>query len=245
VWDHAGWDRLFNLPEWQAVLDILHADERLSRQVDTLVGSAYGGVHVEARSVGWRVLPLPNNLDDFSSEFDARYERLEAFLVADEIEYSAIWPLQGLTTSKLPVSLEAMLELRSMSDRELGFALDTELVRTVFPRTRHLEPGPEHRTCIRYRYKLQKYVGSREPGSSQSVWEQSYSQLEGIALAVNQAFALILPETIGVVGSFRIASAPDGPLSEGASYGGNAFYMDVRMRQIRMNDDQIAAFVEV
>jgi hypothetical protein len=57
VWDHAGWDRLFNLPEWQAVLDILHADERLSRQVDTLVGSAYGGVHVEARSVGWRVLP--------------------------------------------------------------------------------------------------------------------------------------------------------------------------------------------
>src|SRR5215467_2706692 len=55
VWDYAGWDRLFNSPEWQAVLDILHADERLNGQVDTLVGTAYGGVHVAASSVGWRV----------------------------------------------------------------------------------------------------------------------------------------------------------------------------------------------
>jgi hypothetical protein len=244
VWDHSGWDRLFSLPAWQTVLGILHADEQLNRQIDTLVGTAYGGVRVEASSVGWRVLPSPNDLDDFSNEFDARYERLEEFLVSDDIEYSVIWPLQGLTASKLPVSLEPMLELGSMTERELGFALDTELVRTVFPRTRHFKPGPEHRTCIRYRYSLPKYVGSREPGR-RDVLEQTNSQLQYIALAVNQTFALVVPETIGVAGSFRITSAPDGPLSQGVSYGGNAFGGDARMRQVRMTDDHISAFAEV
>src|SRR5258708_1361176 len=63
IWDRIPVDSLFNLPTWAAVLDVIHADDRLERQVDTLVGTTQGSHRLETTSLGRLVLPRPNELD--------------------------------------------------------------------------------------------------------------------------------------------------------------------------------------
>ena len=65
--------------------------------------------------------------------FEKRYAELEDFLAVDEVEYTVVWPLPGLVSAVLPLQLDSMLELDAMSDRELEFALNNEVIWTVFP----------------------------------------------------------------------------------------------------------------
>jgi len=133
VWNRKCVDNLFDLPQWATVLDVLHATDRLEQQLDTFVGTAKGGRHLEAASIGRVILPRPNELGQFDVAFEKRYAELEDFLAVDEVEYTVIWPLPGLVSAVLPLQLDSMLELDAMSDRELEFALNNEVIWTVFP----------------------------------------------------------------------------------------------------------------
>jgi len=132
-WNRKCVDNLFDLPQWATVLDVLHATDRLEQQLDTFVGTAKGGRHLEAASIGRVILPRPNELGQFDVAFEKRYAELEDFLAVDEVEYTVIWPLPGLVSAVLPLQLDSMLELDAMSDRELEFALNNEVIWTVFP----------------------------------------------------------------------------------------------------------------
>lgn len=178
TWDRKSVNILFELPQWTAVLDELYADDRLKVQVDTLVGTAQGGHRIEVTHIGRIVLPRPNELTQFNESFEKRYAELEDFLARDEIEYTVIWPLPGLVSVALPVQLEPALELDVMSDRELGFALDVGVVRTDFPRDRILVPQTEHRTCVRYHFKLPKLVGDRNVEASNQINQEIWDKLD-------------------------------------------------------------------
>ena len=90
VWDRHAVQSRFDLPTWAAVLDAIQGDHRLSRQVDTLVGTAHGARRIEAVNIGRFVLPRPNELAQANETFEARYGEFENFLAAHEIEYAAI-----------------------------------------------------------------------------------------------------------------------------------------------------------
>ena len=40
IWNRTSVNSLFDLPSWSAILDIIHADDRLNGQVDTIVGTS-------------------------------------------------------------------------------------------------------------------------------------------------------------------------------------------------------------
>ncbi len=112
--------------------------------------------------------------------------------------------MPGLTIDVLPIQLEATLELDAMTDRELGFALDTEIVRTTFPRERLFNRTPEHRTCVRYQYSLPKVVGDRDINETLRTGEDIENTLRHIELALKESLAIVLPDAIGMAGRFGI-----------------------------------------
>jgi len=245
VWDRMAVNNLFDLPSWAAVLDLLHGDSRLSDQMDTLVGTAHGGHHIEPESIGRRVMPRPDELAHAAESFEARYEEIERFLAAHEIEYAAIWPLPGLTIDALPVQLESKIELDAMSDRELGFALDTEIARTTFPRERILTPQQENRTCARYRYSLPKLVGDGDVDERHRAFQEIEGELQQIESALKESLSIVLPDAVGVAGRFGIESQPGSPLAGGVTFLQATLAQGPRLRRAHMNSDQAAELVHV
>ena len=245
VWDRHAVQSLFDLPSWAAVLDALQGDSRLSNQVDTLVGTAHGARRIEAANIGRFVLPRPNELAPAAEAFEARYGDLENFLAAHEIEYTAIWPLPGLTSNVLPVRLDSEVELDGMSDRELGFALDTEIVRTPFPRDRLLSPQAEHRTCVRYSYSLAKLVGDRDASETLRTGQEVEGKLQQVESALKESLAIVLPDAVGVAGRFGIVARPGSPLAGGVAFQQATLPQGPRLRRAHMNDDQASDLVRV
>jgi len=109
VWRHAQLEALQQLPSWRAVEQALQDNGRLRAHLNQLVGTVQGSGLLEAKWVGRIVLPLPDEVDDLEAVFTRRYERLDRFLAAKDIEYAVVWPLTGLTSSKFPIKLEAGL----------------------------------------------------------------------------------------------------------------------------------------
>jgi hypothetical protein len=245
VWDRRAVDALLDVPSWTAVLDVVHKDSRLSSQVDVFVGTTHGGRHIAATTIGRRILPRPNELAQAAAIFEARYEELETFLAADEIEYLAIWPLPGLTSDVLPVQLDPKLELDAMSDRELGIALDTEIVRTTFPRERLLTPQYEHRTCARYRYRIPKLVGDRTAEEVNRDGQKIENELRLIESAIKESLSIVLPDAVSVAGRFVIESQPGSPLSGGVGFQQSTLPQGLRLRRVHMNADEASELVRV
>ena len=160
-----GWDfhkrrQLEQLTSWPSVERAFDADERLSRQVDTFVGTALGGGQIGIYGLAMHVLPRPSEIDRTSAVFEQRYTELETYLVVHELEFKTIWPVPGLIVADMPIELEAGVVLDAMSDRELVIALRTEIIGPHFPSESLFQAEPASRTCIRYRYRLPKLMGA-------------------------------------------------------------------------------------
>jgi len=93
VWRHAQLEALQQLPSWRAVAQALQDNGRLRAQLNQLVGTVQGSSLLEAERVGRIVLPLPDEVEDLEAVFTRRYERLDRFLAAKDIEYAVVWPL--------------------------------------------------------------------------------------------------------------------------------------------------------
>ena len=150
-------------------------------------------------------MPVTSQVDE---AFERRYAELEAFLAADEIEYTVIWPLQGLVGSSFPLRLDPGLELDVMSDRELEFALNAGAIWTVFTGDRLFAPGPEHRTCARHRYSLPKVTGDRDIDESHRVSQDVERRLQKLKAVLEESLALVLPEVVGIAARVTIATRP-------------------------------------
>lgn len=240
VWNRKLVTSLFDLPQWRAVLAVLHSDDRLSRQVDTFVGTAHGGRHFEAAAIGRIILPRPAEISRPDEAFEGRYSELEDFLAAYEVEYTVIWPLQGLVSTAFPIRLESALELDAMSDRELQFALNTGAVRTVFPGDKLLAPEPEHRTCASHRYSLPKVTGDWDVNESQRISRDVEDRLQKLKFALEESLALVLPEVVGVAARFTISTRPGNLLSGGVAFVPFTVPHIRRLHGVQLTDDQAA-----
>ena len=191
-----GWDfrkrrQLGQLASWPDVERAFHADDRLNRQVGTPVRTLHGGRQIEALGLAMHLLPLPSELDRRGEVFEQRYGELEAYLIADELDFKVIWPVAGLITDT-PIELEPNIVLDTMSAHELVLALRTETVRPSFPGEVLFQAEPASRTCVRYRYRLPKLTGPRDDNASRQ-FQELYQRLQDIRAAIEEALTLILP----------------------------------------------------
>ncbi|WP_146073555.1 HEPN domain-containing protein [Amycolatopsis sp. CA-126428] len=206
AWNSGYRDQLQELPGWQSVVDAAQGDERISRQLDTLVGTVQSATRVEAIHTGLVVLPSPDELSRVDDAFDERYVKLEGYLKADELESATVWPVPGLTGEPLPVSLEPDIELGMMSNAELSLALEFAIVRPNFPTQAIFFARPEDRSCIRYRYRLPKIVGmpdAVDTEASQALEETA----DRISSDFEEALATVLPRPTLTVGRFTYSSS--------------------------------------
>src|ERR1039457_2098954 len=217
-----GWDfrylrRLQHLASWLTVEKVFQEDSRLSLQVDTLVGTIQGGSRVEAFGLAAHVIPRPGELDRAGEVFEQRYLELEAYLVADELEFKTIWPVPGLIVDCMPIALEPYIVLDPMSDSELVTALRAETVRPLFPNDMLFRAESANRSCVRYRYRLPKLIGSR--GDDASLRFQELEQrLQDIRATIEESLALVLPEPVMTAGRFGVSGEQWSPQSGGVSF---------------------------
>ena len=245
IWNRNSVDRVFDLSHWAVVLEVLQSDNRLKRQLDTLVGTVQGSHRLEAANIGRNVLPRPNELGQLDEVFEKRYSELEDFLATNEIEYTVIWPLPGLVSTVLPVQLDSTLELDAMSDRELGTALDIEVIHMTFPRNRVLSREAELRNCARYRYRLPKVVGNKDANNSIRVLQEIEDRLRDIESRLKESLLLVLHEPVYVAGRFCVVSEPGGPLAGAVAFQQSRLLQGMQLRRVDMNDGQAAELLDV
>jgi hypothetical protein len=185
-------------------------------------------------------LPRPGEVSQVDEAFERRYAELEAFLAADEIEYTVIWPLQGLVGSSFPLRLDPGLELDVMSDRELEFALNAGAIWTVFTGDRLFAPGPEHRTCARHRYSLPKVTGDRDIDESHRVSQDVEGRLQKLKAVLEESLALVLPEVVGIAARVTIATRPGALLSWVATVVPFTVPHIRRLHGVRLSEDDAA-----
>jgi hypothetical protein len=243
-----GWDfrerrQLQQLASWPNVEQAFDADDRLSRQVDTFVGTALGGGRIGRYGLAMHVLPRPGESDRASQVLEQRYTELETYLVADELEFKTIWPVPGLIVTDMPIELEPGVVLDAMSDRELVTALRTETVRPYFPSEPLFQAEPASRTCIRYRYRLTKLIGPR--GDNSSTQFQGLDQrLRDIRATIEESLTLVLPEPLMTAGQFGVSGEQWSPLSGGVQFQQSMMPRHIRWRRIELDAQRVLELQE-
>jgi hypothetical protein len=240
VWSRSVVDLLQQLPSWVEVEGILQSDSRLNFQINTLVGAMSSGRgRLEASHVGLCVLPSPTEVDSFDEAFAERYAKIEHFLAATEFESVVVWPISGLVSGDLPVQLDTSLELDTMSDWELGLALDAEIVRPMFPRVPIFDPRPEHRTCLRYRYRSPKVVGESDQGESSRIATKLEEDLQQIRASFEETLGLVLSKPVVVAGRFNALSEWT-PMGGGISYQQTPLSLQARFLIVHLDGEQLS-----
>jgi len=243
-WDYRNLDRFKYLASWPSVIKVLLDDDQLSRQIDTLVGTAQGGLRLEAFNIAVQVLPGPDELSRVDEAFEDRYDQLEAFLTANELDFKAIWPVPGLIVDGIPLQLEPEIELDGMTDRELAVALRTEIIRPPFSSAKLFQASPADRTCFRYRYRLTKMVGSHDEESAAQVQELE-QRLQDIRATIEESLALVLPEPMMTAGRFAISGDRWSPLSGGVTFQQATMPRSARARRVQMDTQLVTDLQEV
>ncbi len=202
AWRHRSLEALKEIPTWNVVLEVLEGDERLRVQIGNLVGTLHHARRIDTFTIGLHVLPRPGEKIDF----DRRYLELDQFFGAEELEHVVLWSIPGLIGTHFPVVLEADVELGVMSDQELAYALDVEVVRTIFPRTRLLDPQPEHRTCLRYKYLLPKKIGESQHDETFRQIQDLQYHIEALRTRLEKSLALVLREPVVIAGRLDMST---------------------------------------
>jgi hypothetical protein len=244
-----GWDfhkrrQLQQLTSWPSVERAFDADERLSRQVNTFVGTALGGGQIGIYGLAMHVLPRPSEIDRTSEVFEQRYTELETYLVAHELEFKTIWPVPGLIVADMPIELESGVVLDAMSDRELVIALRTEIVRPHFPSETVFLAEPASRTCIRYRYRLPKLIGPRGDDTS-TQFQELDQRLRGIRATIEESLALVVPEPLMTAGQFGISGEQWSPQSGRIDFQQSMMPRHVRWRRVAVDAQRVLELQEV
>jgi hypothetical protein len=205
VWPHAELEALQQLPSWEGVEQALHDDDRLRAHLNQLVGTVHGASQFDAETAGRCILPLPDEAGDLEAVFARRYQRLDHFLAAREIEYVVVWPLSGLTSSEFPITLEHNVELDIMSDEELTAALNTGALQPFFLNLQFLFPVQDPTACLRYRYRTPKVIGTvniqGDAGRQAQAWEE---RLNDIRDTLEQVLALLFADPVAIAGRVNL-----------------------------------------
>jgi hypothetical protein len=235
------------LDSWPGVEKAFRENDGLGRQVDTFVGTMQGGGQVAMFGLAMHILPRPDELSRASEVFEDRYAELEAYLLADELEYKTLWPLPGLLVKDTPIELESDVVLDVMSDSELTAALRSEIVRPVFPGHILFKAEPHDRTCIRYRYRLPKLIGPRPDDADKpnKQFQELEQRRQEIGATIEESLGLVLPEPVMPAGRFDISGEQWNPHSGGVGFRESMMPRHARWRRIEVDAERASALVEV
>ncbi|MEU0093874.1 hypothetical protein [Kribbella sp. NPDC006257] len=214
VWGHDAVNQLMRTATWRAVESAFKQDDRLLCQLNALVGTPMGFTRFDSERAGRLVLPRPDEVEDFDAAFARRYQKLDDFLAATELEQSVVWPVPGLWSDLFPITLEQDLELDLMSDEELTAALEGGLVPLSFGRTQILTDEDTRSACMRHRYRVPKIVGGAMQSAEQH--NELEHRLRVHAERLQNTLALLFPEPVAVAG--RLSRETHNPLGGWTSY---------------------------
>ena len=162
---HKANDEITKTNEFLDFINVVSADEIISLQLDTLVGTCLGSHRLEAANIALR--PVYEFLTDQGivefniSSFNSVYSKIESALYSDEIDFENITPLCGFTMDDSEISLTENISIVKLSEKEileffgLGIKLGSSMGDDAFVHG-------VHQYAIKTSYKLPKIIGERD-----------------------------------------------------------------------------------
>lgn len=162
---HKANDEITKTNEYLDFIKVVSADEIISPQLDTLVGTCFGSHRLEADNIAmWPAFEFltDQGIDEFDiSNFNSVYSKIESALYSKEIDFENITPLCGFEMDDSEISLTENISIVKLSEKEileffrLGIKLgssmgDFDLVHSV------------HQYAIKTSYKLPKIIGKQD-----------------------------------------------------------------------------------
>jgi hypothetical protein len=208
VWPSNEVQGLFQLPLWPDVTSALQSDDRLRDHLGKLVGTEGMQTVFDVKATAQHVLPPPDEAEEAERAFQQRYDEVDRFLAASEIEYTTVWPIPGMKSSNLPVALEVDVGVTRTSDSELTMLLDRQVVRSQFPRTYYWGASRENPACLRFRYRLPKVIRDMNWVGSRERRDELQERLMSIQETFQQVLALIFTTPPVIPGSVTFTTWP-------------------------------------
>jgi hypothetical protein len=118
-------------------------------------------------------------------------------------------------------------------------ALRTETIRPAFASEPLFQAEPASRTCIRYRYRLQKLIGPRDDNASAQFGELE-QRLQDIRATIEESLALVLPEPLMTAGRFGISGEQWSLVSGGVQFQGSMMPRHILWRRIEVDGHRVS-----
>jgi hypothetical protein len=173
---HKANDEITKTKEFLDFINVVSADEIISPQLDTLVGTCAGSCRLEANNIArWPVYEFLTNhgIDKFNvSSFNSVYSKIESLLYSKEIDFENITPLCGFTMDDSEISLTENISIVKLSEKEileffgLGIKLGSSMGNVDFVHG-------VHQYAIKISYKLPKIIGERDASINIKDFEQN------------------------------------------------------------------------
>lgn len=212
--------QLHDLPEYGAAREVIAADPVFGTQLDTLVGTVLGGHRVETQAFldGLLVAQLRRSSFDLDEDsFLESYLDAESAFYEDELNFSLVEPLVGLTIDGGPIELVPGLEIARLTDEEIAACLEMELLPLPFPPFGGVTfVDDRFRHGIRYRYALPKRVSDDHDEAAHALAVELLEKQDDMLNSVVQALRLFKGGTLSAAG--RLTSSTSWFLRGSRSY---------------------------
>lgn len=204
-------ETLHSLPEYTTAREALLADSVFGPQLDRLVGTVLGGHRVESEGFldGLIVQQLRRGSFDFDEEVLLEsYLQAESAFYKEELSFTLLLPLVGLTIEDAPIELAPGLELDRLSEEEIGACLELDLLPLPFPAYGGVTFVDERlRFGLRHKYSLPKRVGSEVDDESRVAAARLLEEQEAMLDSVVQSLRLLKPGTVTPAGRITTATS--------------------------------------
>jgi hypothetical protein len=121
---HGHESEIKSMHEYQDAILALHSDDRVARQLDTLVGTSEWAIRRTSFDYVTRFLvsqlslhPFRNVFDE--STFETDYADFERYIYSDKIEFQVLSPLENFSCDEQQINLEERLNIRRVSSEEI------------------------------------------------------------------------------------------------------------------------------
>jgi hypothetical protein len=211
---------LNQLPSFHHLLGVIDSDDWLRRHFQGLVGTPFARTRLQLELVLQIMILEPlitrtRSLDLDETAFEEVFQPLAEYLANDTIDYVEFTPLLGYISTVGAVTLDAALEIRPMTDREISFCLDAGALPSRPYPVGSRGVAPFDQWCLARTTVVPKAFDDADPEDVRKY--QPYPFIEDLADQVVLALRLIIGGNIASGPGVRLTAGPLG-LSLGGAW---------------------------
>lgn len=178
---HRAEEEFARTKEYGDFLEAIKSDERISRHIDTLVGTSFSRHRMEARNFAIRPayeFLTDNGVKEFNKDnFDHFYIEMEKDILSEEIEYESLTPLCGFKMVGTELPLDDVTSIIRLSEKDVLYFFNMGIkLGSSIGSYEHVHSAHEY--AIKTSYKCPKILGEAKKPDIDEVSKLQNNKIE-------------------------------------------------------------------